>query len=503
MKKNRPNIILIILDSARKDFFGCYGNSENLTPNIDALAEKGLMLCNCYAGGCGSSQAHVSIFTGQHSERHKMAHNLCDVKKDLITLPLLLKKLGYKTFGYTKFDIVPPAGHEKLFGFDELVYPEKKEKIVSRKKSMRDKFLQGARRIIKIPPVLKKLINKIFTKIINEHLILRTRANTFDGKTSLDYLFGKLEENKSKGPVFAYTTLLHPHTPYYPPREFLDKIFQDKRIHEGSYDIQLDVHAYANGNFGKAEEAMESVRKCYKADLLYADHLIGNFVEKLKQNSLIENTLLVVMADHGELLGEHGGINHGGALWEELLNIPCVIYYPEKIAPNSLNYNLTSATDIFPTIFDLIGEKKRAQDETVFDGISIFEGGYDWKNRYLVVDCPPVILPKRLKNYRNLMKRANVISRTIRNTSYKYIWQSNGNNCLFKVGSEESPQNNLLMQDKGLEKKFSDDMLRFYKSIEPDFKMDEYPLYLSKETARRITNTVMRNELIKLGYLPA
>ncbi|MDA2915213.1 sulfatase-like hydrolase/transferase, partial [Acidobacteriia bacterium AH_259_A11_L15] len=71
-RKGVPNIVLLILDSARRDLYGCYGSSSGLTPNFDRLAERGVLLRNHYAPGCGSAQAHVSIFTGQHSARHEM-----------------------------------------------------------------------------------------------------------------------------------------------------------------------------------------------------------------------------------------------------------------------------------------------------------------------------------------------------------------------------------------------------------------------------------------------
>lgn len=403
MNNRKPNIILIILDSARQDMFGCYGNNENLTPNIDSFAKKGLLLRNLYAAGCGSAQAHVSVFTGQHSSRHKMVHNLSELNSDLITLSLLLKRLDYKTFGHTKFSIVPPAGYGELFGFDELIDPETRigeNKTVSIRTKLKT--------LLKTNPRLRRFLKGVFNKYASKDMRLREAADSFDGKSSLDYLFNKLKEYKDKSPVFAYTTLLHPHTPYYPPKRFLDKVFKGEEIHSVSYDIQFNVHSYVNGDFGEAREAIEAVRKCYKANLLYADYLIGEFVDKLEAESLNENTIFIFLADHGELLGEDGLINHGSSVREELFNIPGIIYFPEQIKSGLTINHLTSVLDVFPSIFDLIGQEEWARKQTTLDGISVFDSDYDWENRFLVVDSPPFVLPGRFKKYPNMLKNAHV-----------------------------------------------------------------------------------------------
>ena len=496
MNNRKPNIIFIIMDSARQDMFGCYGSNENLTPNLDLFARRGLLLRNFYAAGCGSAQAHVSAFTGQHSSRHKMVHNFCELDNDLITMSLLLKRLGYKAFGHTKFSIVPPSGYGELFGFEELIDPGTR---IGETKTAFTKT--KIKQLFKSDTILRRFLKGVYDKYTSKDMRLRNAADTVDGKSSLDYLFNKIKENKDKSPVFAYTTLLHPHTPYYPPRRFLDKVFKGKKINSVAHDIQLNVYRYVNGDFGEARDAIEDVRKCYKANLLYADYLIGEFVDKLEAESLMENTICIFMADHGELLGEDGLLSHGSSVREELFNIPGIIYSPEKIEHGLAINHLTSVLDIFPSIFDLIGQEEWARKQTALDGISVFDSEYDWKNRFLIVDSPPLPLPERLKKYPNILKNAHVFSRAIRTLSYKYIWQSNGDNYLFSTEDKESSGSNLLHHKEELVNKLHKDMIGFYTSINPGFKIDEYPLSLSKSTTEKMTDPSVRDELIKLGYL--
>jgi len=326
-------------------------------------------------------------------------------------------------------------------------------------------------------------------------------ANNFDGKSSLEYLFKKIRNNRNGAPIFAYSTLLHPHTPYYPPQKFLDLVFQGRKIVKTAYDIQLNLHAYVNGDFGEAHDAMESVKMCYKADLLYADHLVGEFINRLKKEGLFDNTLLIILADHGELLGEHGDINHGGTVWEELLSIPCLIYYPEKIASNSTISKLTTSLDILPTILDLIEELENVKSEFVLDGTSIFDKQMDWGKRYLVVDSPPAVFPGRLKKYPHALYKLSIIRRALRTSKYKYIWQSNGEKYLFPVGEAEVTENNLYQKYEKLAKRFHKQMVAYYKSIDSKFKIDEYPLEISRMATRIARNPEVREELKKLGYI--
>ena len=491
----RPNIVLLNLDSARKDMFGCYGSSLGLTPNLDRLAKNGLLLENHYAPGPGSAQSHVSIFTGQHSARHGMVHNLCEVKPDLKAMPALLREIGYRTYGHSKASFIPPASHEDQFGFDEMLYPGKPG--ASQRVLSRQGVLEGLRKF----PTLLNILKKAYSKVTGLEHQIRMSARFFDGRESLDYLLSKLRMAQFDRPVFAYATLLHPHTPYYPPKRFLDQVLQGERLHPLSFQIQLNIHAYVNGDFGPAEEALESVKKCYQAEMLYGDHLVGDFVESLRLEGLLDSTLLIVTSDHGELLGEHGELNHGGTAWEELLVTPCIIHYPEKISPGSSFEQLTSGLDLVPTIFDLLGKRVWLESRTVLDGQSVFvQDGNPW-DRYLVVDSPPVVLPGRLKQYPNVLYKGSIFQRVVRTLQYKYIWQSNGDHYLFRVGEPETPENNRYQSAVDVVRDLHQKMLCFYESIDANFKIDEYPIVLGRTAGAYLTNPLIREELKRLGYL--
>ena len=489
----KPNVILIIMDSARRDMFGCYGSSHGLTPTFDQLASEGILLWDHYAAGCGSAQAHVSTFTGQHSARHRMVHNLCEVSPDLVALPRILRDLGYKTFGHSKASFIPPAGYEDLFGFDELLYPGKAG--AERRAGWRDRTIGRLRRY----PPLFNLSKRLYGAIRGRERQLAASARYFDGHSSFRYIRDRLLEFNGRAPVFAYTTILHPHTPYFPPKPYLKRVFGDEPINKLAIDIQQNFHAYMNGDFGDAKEGMAALKKCYMADLLYGDEQLGAFVGSLREAGVLDNSILIVTSDHGEMFGEHGVANHGATVWEELFSTPCLIRYPPALKAGTVVKQLTSALDLFPTVLALLGQEKRAGvaiDGRAIDPESVIDG------RALVVDSPPAVLPERFRKYPNVLYKLSIISRAVRTSRYKYIWQSNGEHGLFRPGSEEGPEDNLYASHRDEAAALHQVMTSFYRAIDPAHKLDQYPVAISRTVGARMTNPIVREELRRLGYLP-
>ncbi len=493
--KQYPDIILIILDSARRDMFGCYGHEGGLTPNIDEFAAQSLLLWDHYAGGCGSTQGHVSIFLGQHSARNGIVHNFSEIKPNIMALPKMLRKLGYKTFGHCMASFIPPAGHEQLFGFDELYYPGNRS--VHGKADCKSVFIQ----MLRAKPVLWTFLKTTYKRFRGQGALIKASARNFDGKASLDFLYKRLRDEKGNEPIFAYTTLLHPHTPYYPPDWCLKEVFNSQPIDPLSFDIQADVHAWINGNYGPAESALGSLKKFYMAELLYADHLVGGFIRRLKENGLLENTVLVVTSDHGEMLGEHGQLNHGMTTWEEVYRVPCIIYYPERLGESrKINY-LTSNLDLLPSLFGMIGQAGYPHTRTELDGVSIMDQTFDWEHRQLVVDSPPLVLPERLKDYPKVVAKGSVFFRAVRNSQYKYVWVSNGLRYLFPVDVYESSANNILEEEPEIVKRMHGEMLAYYDSVDSKYDIDQYPINMGISAAMKMTNPAIRQELKRLGYV--
>lgn len=489
---DRPNIVLIILDSARSDMFGCYGNPEGLTPHIDAWAREALVCRNNYSAGNGSAMGHTGLFSGQHAARHQMVHNLTQMPTDLKALPTMLKPLGYKSYGHLQVSFIPPAGYEDLFGFDELRYPGKGGKTVTSIFSKKNilEFLRSR-------PKLWQFGKKAYGKIWGDRRRVKAAARAFDGIHSIRYLLDKFSATQK--PIFAYTTLMHPHTPYYPPDWCIQKVFGRKKIDKMAFRVQLDFHGWVNGNYGAIPEAIDSLKKLYQAELVYADFLVGQFIAELKKRGDYENTIVILASDHGEYLGEHGWLNHGYGVWDELYRTPLIISYPKKITTGKIIDDLTSNLDVVPTVLDLVGSLDSNVRKSL-DGIPLSVPDGLLRGRRLVIDSPPVVLPGRLKAYSKIMAVARTFMRAVVTKEHKYIWSSDGKEFLFPFRHFESESNNILSADPDTAQKYREHMLDFYRKIHPNFELEHYPLKLTQSLGN-FGNPLIVEELKKLGYL--
>ena len=484
--QKKPHIFLVILDSARKDFFGCYGSNEELTPNIDKLAQDSIVCKNFYSGGAGTAQSHGCIFLGQHSTKSGLVHNLSEISKDITPFTGLLKNNGYDNYGHSKI-VVPPAGYEKLFSFDEMVYPIKgnKTKVVS----LRKRILDYARQF----PKIWNFIRVLYRKSFGAEYLLSSTANHVDGKESLEYLLKKATESNKPG--FFFTTIMHPHTPYYPPKWARDKLFGKREISQKAFEIQTDFHSWINGNHGDCENAIDDMRNLYKAELLYGDSLIGDFINSLKKSNLYDDSIIIITSDHGEFFGEHGNLNHGATIFNELFRLPCIIKTPEN--KHIEISKLTTHVDLFPTIMDLLNIADSVEDIDI-DGQSILQND---EERFLVIDSPPIVLPGRLSHYPKVIEKFSMFYRGIVNQKYKYIWRSDGKQLLFDRNKKEIDENNLIDSNQPEARELHQTMINYYKSIYENFDIDKYPINIGSTAASMMTSPRIKKELKKLGYL--
>ena len=137
-------------------------------------------------------------------------------------------------------------------------------------------------------------------------------------------------------------------------------------------------------------------------------------------------------------------------------------------------------------------------DDIVIDGEDIFKEN---KNRHLVIDAPPLVLPGRLSHYPKVVKDQSLFWRSIINNDYKYLWRSDNTEFLYKRDKFENIKNDLKKTKPDLTKQFHNKMFNYYKSLNINFKLDEYPINIGTTAAKFITSPRIIRELKKEGYL--
>ncbi len=313
------NVIFIILDAARYDHYGCYGDPQGMTPNIDKFAESAIRFDNAVAAAPYTITSISTLFSGLYPEAHGVRKTTNKFPEDLENMPRAFKRSGFFTivlsgtkFVSREFGLAQEKDCEVLI---ELREAEEKEQSRS--------------------------------------------TMSFAGMEK-----GVKMAAESGKPVFLYCHFLPPHWPYHPPGEFDKRYISAPQLkYWRSWQIKglLD-----NGMFDDALADVDTHHKRYMNNLLYADHVTGQLLELLKKHGLYENSLIVITADHGEAFNEHGHFGHNTTVYDDMIKLPMVVRVP-GIEPRAEQQQI-GLIDFFPTfaeLFDLKLESARFEGRSI------------------------------------------------------------------------------------------------------------------------------------------
>jgi len=313
------NIVLVIIDSLRKDKVGAYINTKNtLTPNIDELAKKGTILDQHFTVLNCSTPVQISLFTGNYPATHGVHENGYKLPKKFKTISEYLNEIEYTTCGLASSGAI-----SSIYNFNKgfhYFYDNSKY----------DNLMFWARKAGTKRYNIRKFIREIIFKKFGLFDIF-TKTCDKTNKTALKWL-----ETNHKKKFFLY---LH----------YFD-------IHEDTYGERI-----------KSKEKIKN----YDKNVKIVDSAVGEIMNKLKEFNVFDDTLFIITADHGEDLNEElvkkiGRTGHGRDITEEEFCIPCIFYKNGLIPIKKVN-QITRVIDILPTLLDL-NEKDPPKD---IDGISI------------------------------------------------------------------------------------------------------------------------------------
>jgi len=295
-----PSFVVLVLDGASAGRMGLYGGGGETTPVIDALGRESVVFDAAVSQAVYTIASIGSLLTGQYPERHQSVSFADRLRDDVVTLPSILSRAGYRTAAFPGNAVV-----SKTFGL-ERGYQE---------------FF----------PVWER------------------EGYTGHGDSVVS-AFRSWLEGRPEEPFFAYVHLREPHFPYNPPPPF-DTRFGPGFPYPGGIDdtAVVDVlNRKAASGEPPSEEVLARIRGLYLGNLAYADSLVGEILGMLDPK-----TIVIVTADHGEALFEHGFLGHNTQLYEESIRVPLLVRAPE-FAPRRVS-DLVELIDVTPTILELAG----------------------------------------------------------------------------------------------------------------------------------------------------
>ncbi len=317
---SRPvrHVILLTIDTLRADALALYDPENGVkAPALEALAEDGVVFRNAYAASPWTLPSFASIMTGLHPFVHRtMAGH--DVLPDSVrTLPEWFSDEGYHTAatGRNAFLLRNFNGRFDNFSF----YPQR---IATPS--------LGFALLRKFAP--ERFDTDVTTPQITDRAVRWMKAN-------------------HEADFFFWLHYYDPHFPYTPP----DKYIERKRPLRVGREFDKDLKVIRSGFWVPDRMEAKAVRDLYLAEVRFVDDNVERLVTRLKKLDLYDDALIVVLSDHGEEFWEHGGFEHGHAMYNELLRVPLIIKPPGgKPAVAEVDRRVTH-DQIAPTILELCG----------------------------------------------------------------------------------------------------------------------------------------------------
>jgi arylsulfatase A-like enzyme len=298
-KKEKPNVLLISLDTVRRDHCSAFGYDLDTTPNLTQLAKQGTLFDLAYAPSSTTAPSHATMFTSLYPISHGVVKNGVGLSDTYETLAEIFKAQGYQTAAVVSSFVL----HSK-FGFaqgfshfdDDFLSSERKTDI----KEWEGQEIEGA----------------------------FDRRGNYVTERAIHWLGN---ERNGTEPFFMFVHYFDAHNPYDPVEPF------------------RSAFAPKNPSAGAVEKAIGR----YDAQIAFVDECMGKLLAEMDRTGLKNNTLIIVVSDHGEGLMQHGFMYHGVHIYEEAVRVPVIFRFPGRIEKGMVLTGPVGLVDLAPTILSL------------------------------------------------------------------------------------------------------------------------------------------------------
>jgi arylsulfatase A-like enzyme len=345
--RSMPHIVLIVLDTARADCLTPYGAAPDASPHLARLAAEGAVYTRAVSSAPWTVPSHASLFTGLYTSAHGVdqSHPLLD--GEYATLAEVLRDHGYYTVGVSSNTWLSDASRfsrgfnaffktwQLLQGADDLGGEWMLDRWAAETSPTRfllDRLRGGTR--------LRTLANGLYLRFGNKRYDYGARrANRF--------LRRLLRAWPAEQPLFLFVNYLEPHLRYWAPRPYRFRFCGNRR--PATLPPQ-DPWGYLAGKVRMTDEDFAVLRALYQGEIAYTDARLGELRDALAAAGILDDTIFIVTADHGESLGEHGLMDHQYGLYEHLLRVPFVVRAPRVFPAGTRVDDFVQPVDVLPSI---------------------------------------------------------------------------------------------------------------------------------------------------------
>ncbi|MEM9775100.1 MAG: sulfatase-like hydrolase/transferase [Chloroflexota bacterium] len=520
---NKPDILMIVLDTQRVDRLSCYNPKSDLTPNIKAFSEQAVLFENGISAAQWTIPSHASMFTGLYPTAHQLTQSNLRLSGDTPHVAEVLASAGYETAGFCNNPLVGVLDNELKRGFQNFYnyagsFPNRPE--FHRKGffgRLKERISAFMRRNIGMPiqqwfgrsdSAFSISLNPIFTP-------LWSRWFSFKGQNKdavLDVAeFVRRHDGERDHKFFAFLNLMETHLPFYPPIEYVEKIHPELA---GSREARRVMQEWNSEAYrwsrplpdGLTEMEDKVLNAWYDVETHYQDEFLKNLFDALASRQNAENTLTIIVGDHGDGLGEHDYFGHAFNAYHELVHVPLILHWPKKFGKEGKRISgPVSTRRVFHTILNAAGVdgsdlSTTSMAETKALSLTEVVEGKDVEQSTAFSEVyPPLNFVKAMEDRNPGLAdrfRCNDLRRAIVENGNKLIQVADQPDELFNLDADELELQSLIESENELSKNLNQKLNRMIGTLETqrDNLLAGIPLELEQDPQ-------MLEHLRGLGYI--
>lgn len=362
-KRRAPNILFLFADQHNAGAMSCAGHPQLKTPHLDALAKSGVRFSRAYCQDGICVPSRTSMMTGKYPRTTGVIDNadMPPLARELLPLQRYLREQGYLTACIGKRHLKPGTAED--FDYSATTISPKQDPSDENyddwiaKRGKADAWARDRTGSLKVP------MGCHVSELSDDET-----AEAYTAQKTLDFLS---RARKSGKPFFCWTSFLRPHQPYTPTATWAGQYDPASIILPGnlrepaSHLPPMMARWRANRNTPWSLALAAEDESLYRKYIAYyyglvaeIDHHIGRILEKLRQEGLAGDTIVLYAADHGDFVGGHGMIEKcalGHNVYEDTLRVPLIFSWPGQIRHGKVCSELTELVDVYPTLLDLAG----------------------------------------------------------------------------------------------------------------------------------------------------
>jgi arylsulfatase A-like enzyme len=367
------NVVLVVIDSLRKDHVGAYGNPWIKTPNLDALAKESLRFERAYPESLPTICARRAVHTGMRSWPFKdwvapkgediILQGWQPIPEGQAHLAEILKENGYTTMFETDtmHQFKPSYNFQRGFDVFDFIRGQTTDNYrpnwTFSRERVRDALMKGNL------SAMRAQMRQYWANVEGQLVPERQSEEDWFAPRVFTGAMELMEAAKEEKPFFLVVDSYDPHEPWDTPEGYVS-------LYDDPYDGEEPYSTIYGSSDYLTERELKRMKARYAAEVTMVDRWLGNFLDKMEELDLSENTLLLLISDHGVAHGEHGYTGKPSyVLWPEVTDIPFLIRHPGGNGAGDTSDYYASTHDVTPTVLGFLGieppEQMDGQDLSV------------------------------------------------------------------------------------------------------------------------------------------